>query len=46
MSTTEENNDGGIYRLIKVIDFSDGRISWGYYARGPEMKVRFVRTIK
>jgi hypothetical protein len=46
MSTTEENNDGGIYRLIKVIDFSDGRISWGYYARGPGMKVRFVRTIK
>lgn len=46
MSTTEENNDGGKYRLIKVLDFSDGNISWGYYARGPEMKVRFVRTIK
>jgi hypothetical protein len=44
MSSTE-SNDGGTYRTIKVIDFSNGKISSGYYTRGPVMKVRFVRPV-
>ena len=44
MSSTE-SNDGGTYKTIKVIDFSNGEISSGYYTRGPVMKVRFVRPI-
>jgi len=44
MSSTE-SNDGGTYKTIKVINFSNGEISSGYYTRGPVMKVRFVRPI-